>query len=602
MNDIAANLITANMAGTLDGLFRERCRRSPDSPAYREFDRASKQWLDYSWQDMAHRVSRWQQALQEEEVETGDRVALLMKNGTDWVAFEQAALGLGLVVVPLYTDDRPDNIAYIINDAGCKVLLIQEEKQWKALLEHREDMPDIRRILIHNSQSEAIVEDDERLRRVYDWLPETAVALRERGGDPHKLASIVYTSGTTGRPKGVMLSHSNILSISEAACEALEVRPEFRFLSFLPLSHTFERTAGYYVPMMSGAMVAYTRSVQQLADDLQTIRPTAMISVPRIYERIYERLHQQLKKQSPVNRLMFNLAVHVGWKNFEYKQGRRYWTPTLLLWPLMEKLVAHKLQSRLGGELQFAVSGGAALPKQVARTFVGLGINVIQGYGLTETSPVLTTNLTRQNDPYSVGRPLPGIALKIDKDEELLARSPGVMMGYWNNHKATSELITADGWLHTGDKATIRDGYVYITGRIKDILVMSNGEKIPPADMESAIALDPLFEQALIVGEGKAFLGALVVINSEEWFNLAREHGLDPFDETSLGDKKLHSSLLRRISDALHDFPGYAKVRRVLPTLEPWSIENGLMTPTLKIKRTLVLEKYQDQIEKMYAD
>ncbi len=602
MNDIASNLITANMAGTLDGLFRERCRQTPDSPAYREFDRASRQWRDHSWQDMAQRVSRWQQALQNEEVETGDRVALLMKNGTDWVAFEQAALGLGLVVVPLYTDDRPDNIAYIINDAGCKVLLIQEEKHWKSLLDHKQDMPDIRRILLHNSKSAAILDDDDRLRLVDDWLATEPAPLRERGGDPHKLASIVYTSGTTGRPKGVMLSHSNILSISEASCESLEVESRFVFLSFLPLSHTFERTAGYYVPMMSGATVAYARSVQQLADDLQTIKPTAMISVPRIYERIYERLHLQLKKQSPVKRLMFRLAVHIGWKHFEHRQGRRYWTPSLTLWPLMEKLVASKLQSRLGGRLEFAVSGGAALPKQVARTFVGLGINVIQGYGLTETSPVLTANLTHQNDPCSVGRALPGIALKIDKDEELLARSPGVMMGYWNNHKATSELITADGWLHTGDKATIRDGYVYITGRIKDILIMSNGEKIPPADMESAIALDPLFEQALIVGEGKAFLGTLVVINSEEWFKLAKEHGLDPFDETSLKDRKLHSTLLHKISDALHDFPGYAKVRRVLPILEPWSIENGLMTPTLKIKRALVLEKYRDEIEKMYAD
>jgi len=597
-----ATFITANNAGTLDGLMRERIRISTNKVAYQYFDKNSKEWIELDWFAMGQRISRYQQALEKENLHEGDRVAILLKNCPDWVAFEQAVLGLGLVVVPLYMDDRPDNIAYILNDSGCKAMLIQEDKNWKALAEHKDDLPKLNRIILLHAKSEDILKDDDRLVMADAWQAKEAHTLAERGGDPHKLASIVYTSGTTGKPKGVMLSHSNILSIAQAAVEALDVNDSHKLLSFLPLSHTFERTCGYYVPLMAGAAVAYSRSIQQIADDLQIIKPTAMISVPRIFERIYEKLQAGLKKQSPIKRVIFKLAVVVGWKKFEHQQGRKFWSPTLLLWPLLNKLVAGKIQERLGGNLVIAVSGGAALPASVAKTFTGLGVNVIQGYGLTETSPVLTANTDSKNDPFSVGRALPGVALKIDTNDELLARSPGVMLGYWNNHQATSEMITADGWLHTGDKAAIRDGYVYITGRIKDILVMSNGEKIPPADMESAIALHPLFEQALIVGEGRAFLGAMVVINSEEWFTLAKDHGLDPFVEHSLHDKKLHSFIIRQISEALHDFPGYAKVRRVIPLLEPWTVDNGFLTPTLKVKRAKVIEHFEKQIDQMYDD
>ncbi len=601
MKEDTRSRISANVAGTLDGLFRERVYQSPERTAYKYFERQSGEWQDLSWEEMARQVSRWQQALQGEKLQPGERVGLLLRNGPEWVACEQAALGLGLVVVPLYTDDRPDNIAYIVNDSGCKVLFIQDEKQWRTLKEHKEDMPGVQRFVILHASPAA--EDDPAIRLAGDWLPAKPSVLKERGGDPHKLASIIYTSGTTGRPKGVMLSHHNILSISQAAVEMLDIDDTLVLLSFLPLSHTFERTCGYYVPMMAGATVAYARSIQQLADDLQTIKPSALISVPRIFERIYEKLLQQLKKQSRAHQLLFDMAVNIGWQRFEVRQGRRRPGPALLLWPLLNRLVASKIQAKLGGHLRFTISGGAALPTTVAKTFIGLGINIIQGYGMTESSPVLAGNRLHRNDPRSVGMALPGVELKIGENDELLAKSPGIMLGYWNNHRATSEVISPDGWLHTGDKATIsEEGFVYITGRIKDILVMSNGEKIPPGDMESAIALDPLFDQALIVGEGRAYLGALVVLNSEEWFPLARDHGLDPFDENSLNNRQLHATLIRHITEALHDFPGYAKVRRVAPLLETWNVENGLMTPTLKIKRQKVLEKYATLVEQMYSD
>ncbi len=597
------NFIPANVAGTLDGLFRERVRLNPDNIAYRHYSRSRNEWQDLSWAQIGDEVSRWQQALSRESLHEGDRVAILMRNCPTWVAFEQAALGLGLVVVPLYTDDRPDNIAYILNDSGCKLLLLEDEKQWASLAVHKDELPTVRRFMIHHSKQAEPHPLDERVCLSTTCLPTSSALLHERGGDPHKLASIVYTSGTTGRPKGVMLSHHNILATSQASIEALlENDGNHIMLSFLPLSHTFERTCGYYVAMMCNISVAYARSIQQLAEDLQTIQPTILISVPRIFERVYERLHQQLKKQSPLHRTLFRLAISVGWRRFETNQGRRHWTPALLLWPLLNRLVGSKVQAKLGGQLQLAVSGGAALSPVVARTFIGLGLNVIQGYGMTESSPVLTANRTSDNEPASVGKALPGVELHIGENEELLARSPGVMLGYWNNHRATSETITADGWLRTGDKVRIENDFVYITGRIKDILVMSNGEKIPPADMENAIALNPTFEQALLIGEGRPYLSALVVLNSEEWFPLARQHELDPFAASSLRDRHLHHTLLKKIAEALHDFPGYAKVRRVAPLLEAWTVENGLLTPTLKIKRAKVLVSHADLIEEMYRD
>ncbi len=597
------NFIPANVAGTLDGLFRERVRLTPNDIAYRHYSRSAQEWRDLSWAQMADEVSRWQLALSRESLLEGDRVAILMRNCPTWVAFEQAALGLGLVVVPLYTDDRPDNIAYILNDSGSKLLLLEDEKQWESLAVHKDELPGLQRFIIHRSKHPKPQPDDERACLSDACLPATPALLHERGGDPHNLASIVYTSGTTGRPKGVMLSHYNILSNSQASIEALlEGDSKHTMLSFLPLSHTFERTCGYYVAMMCNISVAYARSIQQLAEDLQTIKPTVLVSVPRIFERVYERMHQQLRKQSPLHRFLFRLAIYVGWQRFEANQGRGHRTPVLLLWPLLNRLVASKVQAKLGGRLQLAVSGGAALPPVVAHTFIGLGLNVIQGYGMTESSPVLTANRVSNNQPSSVGKALPGIELRIGANDELLAKSPGVMLGYWNNHRATSETITTDGWLRTGDKARIEDDFVYITGRIKDILVMSNGEKIPPADIENAIALSPMFEQALLIGEGRPYLSAMVVLNSEEWFPLARQHDLDPFEESSLNDRQLHVTLLKKIAEALHDFPGYAKVRRVAPLLEAWTVDNGLLTPTLKVKRAKVLAAHADLIEQMYSD
>ena len=596
---ILPQLIPCNTAGTLDRLFRIRCLTSPDRIAYSYFDRDTKTWPEVTWKEMADLTSRWQQGLKQENLSAGDRVAIQLKNCIEWVAFEQAALGLGLVVVPLYVDDRADNVAYILNDAGVKVLFVNNDKQWQDVAVHIDEKSQLKRVVLLNNDHDY---SDSKLSSVEDWLPSEISHLQERGGDPQQLATIVYTSGTTGKPKGVMLSHLNILSDTESLLKQIGIDDPhtLELLSFLPLSHMYERTIGYYVPMMAGAKVTYARSVQQLADDFQTVKPTMIVTVPRIFERFYDKIQQKLSKQSIIARSIFRLAVHVGWKNFTFKQKTAFFNPLIAVNPILHKIIATKVQALLGGRLRIASSGGAALPETVARTFVGLGINIFQGYGMTESSPAVTMNSFSLNIPDSVGEIMPGVELRIGENDELQIKGEMVMLGYWNNHQATSEVMTADGWLRTGDKARIDGRVVYITGRIKDILIMSNGEKIPPVDMEQAITLEPEFEQALIVGEGKSYLSALIVLNGETWPHLAQLHGLDPLDSESLTNKKLMSAVLKMIAKTLHNFPGYAKVRRVSLSLKPWTIEDGLMTPTLKIKRALVVKKFEKEIEDMY--
>ena len=597
------DLISPESARTLDGLFMQRVRRSGDRIAYRSFDRVEKSWVDYSWNQVAEQVARWQDALAREQLHPGDRVALVLRNCPEWVIFDQACLGLGLVVVPLYTDDRPDAINYILNDAVVKLLLVQDAGRWKKLASVVGGAECLQRVLVLDpgNDTESLARIDERVRLVEEWLPDRGLEPRRRRGDPHALASIIYTSGTTGRPKGVMLSHYNMLSVTHSALTMIDIYQEDLLLSFLPLSHTLERTAGYYLPIMTGSTVAYARSVGQLAQDLLTIQPTAMIAVPRIFERVYGRLKEQLAAKPAFARALFEMAVQVGWQRFLRQQGRAGWRPSLLLWPLLRKLVAGKISSKLGGRLRLAVSGGAPLSSDIAKVFIGLDIPIIQGYGLTETSPMISVNPLQDNEPASVGIPLRGIQVKIGEQDELLVKSPGVMMGYWNNHAATTQMIDSDGWLHTGDQARIEREHIYITGRIKDILVLSNGEKVPPSDMELAILLDPLFAQVMVVGEGQAFLAALVVLDADFWPGLAQDCGLDPMAHESLEHGKLVGIVQRHIKDALRDFPGYAKIRRVTLLLEPWTVDNGLLTPTMKIKRAKVLEQHAEAVAAMYA-
>lgn len=592
------DLITAGQAKTLQGAFRERVRRTPDTTAYIQFERDTLSWHKYSWKETANEVARWQQALLNDEFRAGERVAVMLRNCWEWVIFDQAALGLGLVTVPLYTNDRPENVGYILQDAGVELLLIDNNEQWNSLRQIENMLSGLKRIIILQPVENNLL--DARIVTLGTWLPEKGAELHTHEGSPDDLATIVYTSGTTGRSKGVMLSHRNILFNIETAFKIINVYTDDLFLSFLPLSHVLERTVGYYFSVVSGAAVAFARSIPELAEDLLQIRPTILISVPRIFERIYAKIQDKLKKDSNIVQTIFKKAVETGWQQFEYKQKHTSWSPVQLLLPVYNKLVSDKIRAKLGGRLRFAVSGGAPLSPEVAKVFIGLGVPIQQGYGLTETSPIITANSFDNNIPASVGVPMPGIEVKIGRDDELLTRSPSVMLGYWNNPEATRETIDEDGWLHTGDQVKMEDDHIFITGRLKDVIVLANGEKVSPSDMELAIAMDSLIDQVMVIGEGRPYLAALAVLNPEHLVVTLHQLNLDQDSDAALNNDSLQQLILERIDNRLHAFPGYAKIQCAGIVREPWKIDNGLMTTTFKLRRSQIIERYQDLIESLY--
>ena len=586
--------IPIEQAKTLAGLFRERVHRSPNAIAYRFYDVINEVWTDYSWSAMAREVARWQSALEVEKLKAGDKVAIMARNSRFWVMFDQASLGLGLVTVPLYTEDRVDNVEYILGHAEVKLLVIGGVAQWERIKHKVKNFKTLKHIISIGQITDA---NDDRIATISHWLPSDWGELRQDDSDTDDLASIVYTSGTTGCPKGVMLSHRNILSNAFSGFQAVQVKSDDLFLSFLPLSHALERTVGYYLPMMAGATVAHSRSITDLPEDLRVIKPTVIISVPRIYERMYIRVKEGLQTRPAYLRNLFTLAESIGWDYFNYQQGRGEQHASFLVWPFLKRLVAEKVKVRLGGRLRIAISGGASLSPEISRIFVGLGVPVLQGYGLTEAGPVVSVNRLTANIPESIGPPLPGVGVKLGKESELLIRGDSVMLGYWKDETATKEVIDEEGWLHTGDKARIEEGYIYITGRLKEIIVMTNGEKVPPMDMELAIAVDSLFEQIMVIGESRPYLTAIAVLNKDQLDKLV-ENKLSTINSSS--KEIIEDLLLERIAEKLKSFPGYAQIRRMTYISEPWSVDNGLLTPTLKIKRNKIHEKYAAEIERMY--
>lgn len=594
--DRETRYIALDADATIAEAFTARATRSPNALAYKEFDSRAQAWRDYSWREMADLVARMRAGFRREELKTGDRVAIMLKNSVGWVLADQGAYAHGLVPVPLFVDDRPENVGFILNDAEVKCIIIEGEEHWKRLKSVRDQLDGLRRII---TMRPVVDESEPRLIAFDAWLPASADTHEKpptRGSD---LATIVYTSGTTGRPKGVMLTHRNMLSNAQAGLKVYQIYPDDSFLSFLPLSHMFERTCGYYLNVISGASVAFARSVPQLAEDLRMVQPTILMSVPRIFERFLAVINDQLKKASPIKKKLFQLAVDIGWARFEHQQGRGPWQPGFLLWPILKPLVADKILARLGGRLRLAISGGAALSPAISRVFVGLGLPICQGYGLTEASPLLAVNLMERNIPSSVGPAVPGVETRIGENGVLFVRGPNIMQGYWKNPEATSAILSDDGWLNTGDQVEIEDGFITITGRIKEIIVLGNGEKVPPVDMELAIQLDPLFEQVLIYGEAQPYLTALAVLNDDEWSRFAEENKLTTKLEGENKDKA-EKIIARRMAGQIKQFPGYAQVRKVTVVPEKWTIDNGYMTPTLKLKRNLILKKYQADIDEMY--
>jgi long-chain acyl-CoA synthetase len=589
---------------TLPALLQWRIAGTPHGEAYRRFDAHAGRWVSLSWQEFGRLVAQWGRALDGEGLAHGDRVAILVPNGIEHVAMDQAALARGLVPVPLHAIDNPESILYILEDSGARVLLLDTPDRWHKLASADGRLEDLKRVVCRGMDAAAEA-GDARVIAVERWLEGGIKSPPAEGSPagvkPSDLAAIVYTSGTTGRPKGVMLSHANVIANVKACRGRVRAQAGDVFLSFLPLSHTFERTAGYYYPIAVGAAVAYARSTQQLPEDLKTVRPTILVSVPRIYERFYARIMEHRAAASRLQRAALDLTLKVGGRRFDARQGLSHGAHLLddLLWPLLKRAVADKILAQLGGRLRVAVSGGAPIAEPVIRLFLSLGLDVLQGYGMTETSPVVAVNTPEENDPRTVGRPLDGVEVRIGDNDELLVRAPSVMVGYWRRPEETRKAIEADGWLHTGDQARIEDGRIAITGRIKDIIVTSTGEKIAPVDLETAIAADPLFEQAMVLGEGRPFLAALVVLNAEGWRRATAQLG--PSAGASLSREDQERFLLQRIAQAVRGFPAYATPRAVWWTTEPWTIDAGLVTPTLKIKRPAMEHRFAAEIATLYG-
>ncbi len=589
---------------TLPELFRWRVGKTPQQEAYREFDDSRNGWFGCSWHEIALKVEAWRQALEAEQFDPGERVAILMPNGVDHVSMDLAALSRGLVPVPLHAIDNPESIIYILQDSGASLLFVASTERWEMLAAGHSRLEALKRVVCARAPA-GFKSSDSRVVTLDDWLRDDrarAAKGREIAVKANDLAAIVYTSGTTGRPKGVMLSHRNIIANVKAISKHLPVERDDIFLSFLPLSHTFERTAGYYQAIATGACVAYARSTQHLPEDLKVVRPTVIVSVPRIYERFYAKIIERRASASWLERTALELTLAVGGRRFDARQHLGP-PPSLfdrLTWPFLKRIVADKILAQLGGRLRVAVSGGAPIAWPIARLFLSLGLDILQGYGMTETSPVVSANTPEDNDPRSVGKPLPGVEIRIGENRELLVRGPSVMVGYWRKPEETHRMIEGDGWLHTGDQARIENGRITITGRIKDIVVTSTGEKIAPADLETAIVSDPLFEQAMVVGEQRPYLAAIVVLNAEEW---QREKvRLASADGTASAPNQQQSDfLLRRIAKAVKDFPAYATPRAIWWTTEPWTVDNGLLTPTLKIKRAPLQQRLSHQIEQLYS-
>jgi long-chain acyl-CoA synthetase len=585
-------------AWTIPALLDAQVARRPAAAAYAMADPGTGGFASICWAEMAERVAARAAALAREGLTAGDRIALWLPNGIEWVAFDHAALSLGLVVVPLFRDEAPSTAAALLADSAACLVVARRSEEWLALCAGAGGFGAVTRVIV-TDEAAAPGMADPRLCGLEAWLtqahgvPPPRVPL-----DPDALATIVYTSGTTGVPKGVMLSHRNLIAVARAVLSRNPGSERDVFLSYLPLAHIFERVVGCYLPLILGARVVFARSVDHLRDDLLLARPTVLLVVPSLLERL-RRTVTERAAGTALTRWLLRAALAHGWDLFvAERDGRPLGLVRSAGGALLREMAAGPVRRSFGGRLRLAVSGGAPLPADTARFCLSLGLPLVEGYGLTETGSAVTGFQVGRTVPGSVGPPLPGVALRIAASGEVLVHSPGVMMGYWRRPCLTAQALQ-DGWLRTGDLGALRDGCLILTGRIKEIVVLSTGEKISPEAAETAITRDPLFRQAMVVGEGQARLTVLAVVDATAWAELARELGLDPEDADALGRPAVRQAALARIAAALHDFPRAARVQDVRLLRTPWTVEAGLLTPTRKLRRAVLLARFASDIAAM---
>ncbi len=588
--------LDAGRLHTLVDVFEQRVRATPSRVAYRQYLEGVDRWHGFTWTDLSQRVRCWKVAYLREGLRAGDRIAIMAANRPDWVAADMAGLSLGLVTVALFAGDTPGNAARTLRHSGAKFLVVEQARWWDEI-SATDALPDLQRVV---SLTAGMPRRDARAVDISNWLPmpeETLAAATHARPGPDDLAVICYTSGTTGDAKGVMLTHRNILSNVFASAQVVPLLASDVVLSFLPLAHMFERTTGYYHAIFSGTEVAFTRGIPRLREDFAEIRPTAIISVPRVFERFYSLLMRRLSQRPLSVRMLFRWTVAMGWRRYLRSQGRGgAWRLDEIFWPLLRSVIARPLIAVLGGRMRVAISGGAPLSAEVSKTFIALGLPLLQGYGLTEAGPVVSTNTLADNDPESVGLPIPGVETKTGRDGELFVRGPGIMQAYWGDPEATAAVLSTDGWLATGDRVSRLDSQrLYITGRIKELIVMSSGEKASPSRIEQELLADPLVEQVMVAGEARPYLVALVVPNREVLTEVCESLGI------SDDGAALEQEYLRRFGERLASLPKFAQIRRVGLVADPWTVENGMATPTFKLRRRRILQVASNVLEPLYA-
>ena len=570
--------------------------------------KVDKVYQDISYATLAERIKHFCLGLTELGMQKGDRVALLSENRPEWAITDLATLAGGGVTVPMFSTLTSAQVEYIVRDSGAKILCVSSERQLQKIKDWDTNVPTgLQHIVIFDELQDDSVRTFDQVCELGQQVENGDQAYQQASDavEPDDLASIIYTSGTTGDPKGAMLTHSNFMSNVQAATGVVTITPDDIFLSFLPLSHVFERMGGHYLPLSGGATIAYAESLFTIRQDMQDVRPTIMMSVPRLYEGMHERILRSVKEGSPTKQKIFHWSVGVGSKVSQAIQQKKKPSPILSLKAsVANKLVFEKLKAVTGGRLRFFVSGGAPLSKAIAEFFHAAGILILEGYGLTETSPVICVNRPDQWKFGTVGPMIPGIEMKIAEDGEILSRGPHIMQGYFNKPSDTAEAIDPDGWFHTGDIGEVdEEGFLTITDRKKNILVLSNGKNVAPQPIENQLKQSPYISEIMLLGDQRSTVSALIVPSFDELKEFAAEQQLEAENIPALLQTQEVQRLIRsEINQYSADFADFERVRRFTLVAEEFSEKSGEMTPTLKLKRSVVMENHKAAIDQMYGD
>jgi len=555
------------------------------------------------------RVRRVALGLQELGIQPGERVAIFSENRPEWAIADFACLTASLTDVPLYPNLPPEQAAYILNDSGAVAIFVSDAVQAAKIAQVRGKCTKLQHVITfaaepHEGADHTFAQLEARGTAVDDENRRVRYRQNALAVNPDDVATLIYTSGTTGEPKGVMLTHDNLYSNVMTAAIQIPFAGKDVCLSFLPLSHIFERMAGHYLMFQVGCSIAYAESMDTVPIDMQTVRPTIVLSVPRLYEKMYARVLENALSGGAVKKRIFFWARAVAERWADVTLAGR--TPRGLLalqYRIAQRLVFSKLQQRTGGRLRYFVSGGAPLAPEINKFFYAAGLVILEGYGLTETSPVITVNTPAAFRIGTVGKPVPGVEVTIAPDGEILTRGPHVMKGYYNKPDATREAIDPDGWFHTGDIGELRDGFLAITDRKKDIIVTAGGKNIAPQPIENALKTNKYISQAVVIGDKRKFPVVLVVPNWEQLEKWARIKNLLWTERAQLLEMPIvHAKIEKEVAGKLVGLAKFETPKKVAVLEHDFSIDSGELTPTLKVKRRVIDKTYRDVIDRLYQD